>query len=406
MDTHRLSLLDAELYYADGQILGEDYEYGSFLQSKMYAAGVTCSDCHEPHALKPLPGNGVCVKCHMPERFDAPSHHHHKQDGKGAACTACHMPTTDYMVVHARHDHGFKVPRPDLTRKIGTPNACASCHADKPLSWSIEASARWWVAKRTNRPGWSETIAAGRVDPKAAAPALAALIDDPQQPGIVRATAVSLAERALPQTASSVAGALADPDPLVRDAAVIALSQSDPTIRARLFPALTQDAVRTVRIDAGRALAGAPARLLDPAQARQAADALAEWRATQAIDLDRPEARLNLGVLAAELGDMATAQAECYAALELAPQIPTVYVDLADVQRAAGRDDQARATLEAGLKVAPANAALWHALGLALVRQHRPAEALDALKKATTLEPRNARFAEVYRIARAELGPR
>jgi tetratricopeptide (TPR) repeat protein len=315
------------------------------------------------------------------------------------------MPTTNYMVVHARHDHGFKVPRPDLKETTGAPDACSSCHADKPLSWSIDAYAKWWGTKRVNQPDWSTTLAAGRADPAAAAAALSALIDDQQQPGIVRATAADLAGDALPQTLSSLAGALSDPDPLVRDAAVRALGETDPAIRAKLLPPLTQDRVRTVRIDAGRALAGEPSRLLDPPRARQAADALEEWRASQNVDADRPEARLNLCALAAELGDLPTAEVECHVALRLAPRIPGPYVNLADVQRAEGLEDEARATLRQGLKVAPENAALWYALGLALVRQHRPTEALNALKKAVELDPGNRQFAEVYKIALDELKP-
>jgi tetratricopeptide (TPR) repeat protein len=217
---------------------------------------------------------------------------------------------------------------------------------------------------------------------------------------------VDLVEGAIQQTLPSLVGALADPDPLVRDAAVRALSQTDPAIRAKLLPPLTQDPVRTVRIDAGRGLAGEPSKRLDPPQARQAADALAEWRASQDVDADRPEARLNLCALAAELGDLATAEMECHEALRLAPRIPGPYVNLADVERAEGREEESRATLRVGLEIAPDNAALWHALGLALVRQHRPAEALQALGKATELAPRNRRFAEVYRIAQAELAPR
>ena len=403
LDTHRVAILDAALYYADGQIREEDYEYGSFLQSKMYAAGVTCTDCHDPHSLKPAPGNVTCARCHLPARFDTTEHHHHKPDGPGAVCTSCHMPTTNYMVVHARHDHGFKVPRPDLTATLGTPNACATCHAGKPASFATEAYSRWWGHRRSEQPSWSQTIAAGRSDPNAAAPALAALIADRQQPGIVRATAISLAEGAFPQTVQAVAGALGDTDPLVRDAAVRALSGTDPAMRAQLLPRLTEDPVRTVRIDAGRALAGEPAKALDPPRAGRAAEALEEWKASQRMDLDRPEARLNLGVLAAELGDLAEAESQTEAARRLAPRIPAVYVNLADIHRAAGREEQSRAVLREGLKIAPENAALWHALGLALVREHRPAEALDALKKAARLDPANARFAEVYRIAQAEL---
>src|SRR5882757_3875721 len=51
-DTHVVSNLARGLYHADGQMLDEVYNYGSFKQSKMFAAGVTCSDCHDPHGTK------------------------------------------------------------------------------------------------------------------------------------------------------------------------------------------------------------------------------------------------------------------------------------------------------------------------------------------------------------------
>ena len=51
-DTHVVSLLAHGLYQPDGQMLDEVYNYGSFKQSKMFAKGVTCSDCHDPHSAK------------------------------------------------------------------------------------------------------------------------------------------------------------------------------------------------------------------------------------------------------------------------------------------------------------------------------------------------------------------
>ena len=78
-DAFRPSLLAADLYHSDGQQRDEVYNYGSFLQSRMHAAGVTCSDCHNPHsgALR-HEGNATCTQCHASERFDAPAHHHHE----------------------------------------------------------------------------------------------------------------------------------------------------------------------------------------------------------------------------------------------------------------------------------------------------------------------------------------
>ena len=120
LDSHRLSLLDEGLYWNDGQMRDEVYNWGSFVQSRMYAKGVTCSDCHDPHSLAlRASGNAVCAPCHQPAKYDAPTHTHHPSGTAGAACTACHMPATTYMVVDPRHDHSLRIPRPDLSVKLG-----------------------------------------------------------------------------------------------------------------------------------------------------------------------------------------------------------------------------------------------------------------------------------------------
>ncbi len=68
LDGYLPALLEAGLYHADGQIDGEVYEYGSFLQSRMYHTGVTCYDCHDPHTAKlRAEGNALCGQCHSPQ---------------------------------------------------------------------------------------------------------------------------------------------------------------------------------------------------------------------------------------------------------------------------------------------------------------------------------------------------
>jgi hypothetical protein len=74
----------------------------------------------------------VCARCHLSTRYDTPEHHHHEADTQGAACVSCHMPERIYMVNDLRADHSMRVPRPDLTVSIGTPNACTGCHQDQP----------------------------------------------------------------------------------------------------------------------------------------------------------------------------------------------------------------------------------------------------------------------------------
>ena len=144
LDTHRLALLDDNLYWNDGQMRDEVYNWGSFAQSRMHAQGVTCSDCHDPHSLKlKAPGNAVCAQCHQPAKFDSPAHTHHAAGTPGAACAACHMPTTTYMVVDPRHDHSMRIPRPDLSAKFGMPNACNNCHTKQTAEWAAAAIAEW-----------------------------------------------------------------------------------------------------------------------------------------------------------------------------------------------------------------------------------------------------------------------
>ena len=126
--------LSPDLYYPDGQILDEVYVYGSFIQSKMYAKGVRCSDCHDPHTARlKFEGNQVCTSCHQHPagKYDTPAHHHHPPGSSGDSCVACHMPSRTYMDVDPRRDHSLRVPRPDLSIKLGTPNACSGCHLEK-----------------------------------------------------------------------------------------------------------------------------------------------------------------------------------------------------------------------------------------------------------------------------------
>ena len=143
LDGYLPALLEPGLYHADGQIDGEVYEYGSFLQSRMYHAGVTCSNCHDPHSAKlRADGNALCGQCHLPAKFDVSEHHHHQPGSTGAQCVNCHMPTKNFMVVDARRDHSIRIPRPDLSVALGTPNACTQCHAGSSAEWAATDRSR------------------------------------------------------------------------------------------------------------------------------------------------------------------------------------------------------------------------------------------------------------------------
>jgi predicted CXXCH cytochrome family protein len=421
MDDYLPSLLDEDLYYADGQIREEVYEYGSFLQSRMYAKGLRCSDCHDPHGARLLaPGDAMCMACHNAttpvarphvntkdlkhKEYDSPSHHFHKMGGPGSHCVDCHMPQRTYMVVDPRRDHSFRIPRPDLSVELGTPNACNNCHTGKDARWAAAAVARWYGTALRQKPHYGEALFAGRRGRPGAAEALTRLAGDHATPAIVRATALSL----LPEypgepTFRAFASGLADPDPLVRGAAVDGLSFLPPAERVSPLAALLADPVKALRISAVRQLAPAGPALL----ARQGAvwnRALAEYEAVQKALGGQPEAGSNLGGLYAELGRLPEAVAALREALRIDATFVPASVNLADVLRAAGDEAGAERALREGLRAAPAGASLHHALGLTLVRQGRHAEGLAELASAARLAPRDSRFGYVYAVALHDTG--
>jgi Flp pilus assembly protein TadD len=406
LDTHRPALLDDPLYHADGQIRDEVYEYASFLQSRMHQQGVTCSDCHDPHSLAvPVSPDAVCSRCHLQEKFNTPAHHFHKARSEGARCVECHMPAQRYMVVDPRRDHSFRVPRPDLSLKIGTPNACSRCHRDRSVRWAAEAAARWWPSRKPAEPHYGEAIHAGRAALAGAEGLLTRLAEDTTRPGIARATAVSLLGRhPSPRSRETLERALRDPDPLVRLAALGPAADLPRADLPRLVAPLLADPVRTVRVDAARALALLRREELTPEQRAAFATAFSEWQRAQAANLDRAEGRLNLGVLAAQQGRLEDAQREYEAALRLNPWLPPVYVNLADVLRQKGRDDEGEKVLLRGLGVQPKDADLHYALGLLLVREKRLGEALPALARAAALRPEDAGYTYVYAVALQSAG--
>jgi Flp pilus assembly protein TadD len=408
-DSHRPALLDAGLYHADGQIQGEVYEYGSFLQSRMYRHGVTCSDCHDPHSLTlKAPGDLVCAQCHQPERYDTQRHHHHPAGSEGASCIACHMPQTLYMVVDARADHSLRIPRPDLTRKIGTPNACNGCHTDRTVAWAEQATLDWYGDAISRRPHFGEVLQAGRTGAPDADARLLALATDAEQPGIARATALSLLSG--PPDSAQLADLrplLREADDLVRTAALGVLDQTDP--RTRMEPAwpLLADAVLAVRVEAARILAPlAGVALTDlPQDARaRLAQGLEDYRATQLVNAERPESHLNLGLLDTTLERPEAAEQTYRIALRLDPRFAPAYANLADLDRALGRDADGEAVLQQGLEQAPDAASLHHALGLRRVRQGQIPAAVESLSRAAQLAPENARYTYIYALALERTG--
>ena len=406
-DDYRIALLDDDLYHPDGQIKSEVYEYGSFVQSRMFAEGVTCSDCHDPHRAAPrAPGNSLCLACHEPAYATA-SHHFHREGSPGAQCVDCHMPAATYMVIDRRRDHSLRVPRPDLSVKLGVPNPCNGCHANRSAEWAARTVEAWYGHTPSGLQQFAEALAAGTQGAPGAQRRLAALVADHSQPAIARASALVRLERwPTPATLAVVQGALDDASALVRRAAVHALADADPRTRARLVSPRLDDAVRTVRLEAAAAMAGVPPDTV-PSASREALDrATAELVAALELNGDRPDAHLSLAGMYARQGAADRAEAELQRARSIDPAFAPAAVNLADLYRIQGRDAAAESVLREALARTPGAPSLWHALGLVLVREGRKPEAVDALGAAARLGPDDPRSGYVYAVALHDAGRR
>jgi predicted CXXCH cytochrome family protein len=407
-DDYRVALLDSDLYFPDGQIREEVYEYGSFLQSRMFQEGVTCSDCHEPHGLAlRAQGNHVCLQCHAGNRYDSPRHHFHKLGAAGSRCVDCHMPTRTYMVIDARRDHSIRIPRPDLTVRLGTPNACNQCHADKSAQWASDSLLKWYGHGPEGFQHYAETLSAAANSAPGAERALRELAANSEQPAIARATAVSrLAGYSPPPNDPALRSAAIDRSALMRRAAAAALSNSDPQASASTLGSLLGDPVRSVRIETAEVLAPLDARAADPRLATTLEHATQEYIAAQQLNADRPESHLDLALLFAQRKDVKEAEAQLKDALSLDPTFVPAAVNLADLYRSLGQEADGQATLRAALQRSPSDPALLYALGLSMARLGQHAKALDLLASAASGDLRNARYAYVYAVALNDAGQR
>jgi predicted CXXCH cytochrome family protein len=400
-DTHVVSAIARGLYHADGQMLDEVYNYSPFKQSKMFAAGVTCSDCHEPHAATlRAEGDGVCLQCHASDKYEAASHAHHGDVTPKVTCASCHMPVSTYMVVDKRHDHSLRIPRPDLSVKLGTPNACNGCHADKSAQWAADAIERWHGPVRKGFQNYADAFQASWTDRGDAAALLAMVAASPTMPAIARASALGeLHARVSSANIELARKGLNDSDPMVR---IGALDMLEGLPGDRIWPLvspLLSDSSRGVRIRAVSVLAGVPSANR-PASEREAFErAAAEFIAAQRLNADRPEARSTLGNFYVRRGLTSEAENEYKAALRLSPQYAPVAINLADLYRQLGRDRDGESVLRTAIASSGQDAGLHHALGLTLARQKRPDDALGEFRTATELEPDRSRYAYVYAVA-------
>lgn len=369
-DSYHLATMRPGLYQPDGQILDEVYVYGSFLQSRMYANGVRCSNCHEPHggALR-VEGNGLCTQCHSPagnpdfpsltkKEYDAPAHHFHEAGTPGAECQSCHMPERFYMVADGRRDHSFRIPRPDLSVTLGVTNACTDCHQGQTAEWAAaELETRFPDSSHRGAHFASSFDAAWQGDGRPEIlQALVQIANDKEQADFIRASALgALRPYANAEAAEATAPLLQDDSALLRAAAIPLQQPVAPELRLQRIVPLLQDPMKSVRIEAVRGLIDLVAAGADLGAGGAAVQ---EFQQSLLAKADFPETQLVIAGTSLVFRNVQAAESAFQEATRLDPQLVQAWRMIARLRAATGNLVGAAKAVREGLTFNPGDPVL------------------------------------------------
>ena len=391
-------------FYADGQMNDEDYNFTSFLQSKMFHRGVQCTNCHNPHTgnLK-FTASAVCSQCHAPDTFNIPSHTMHAENSEGSSCINCHMPSKLYMGVDLRHDHSFRIPRPDLTVKYGTPNTCNSCHKDKPAKWAEQIIKKNFGDKRKYH--FSEDLIPGsRMDANSEAH-LNKLLQDTATPNIIRATVLDYMSRMNNTNSSTIfIKHLTDTSAMVRFRSLKGLLSYDPSLWISYAGPLLQDPVRAVRIAAAELFMTIPPREVPPSLSAAFSNAKAEQERFIIYQTDFAQGNAQAGDFYRQQNDFLSAENFYKKAIAKDSQLTIARVNLASTLNANGKNEAALQQLLAAQKIEPASDHIYYNLALLYVEMKQPEAAEKAFQKAIALHTDNIKVYYNYALFLQQTG--
>ena len=395
-------------YFADGQILEEDYVYASFLQSKMFFNDVRCNDCHDAHSVKLIKdGNELCLQCHKKSDYDTFDHHFHKYEGEegdpliladkivnvgeGAQCINCHMAGRYYMGNDFRNDHSFRIPRPDLSADIGVPNACNQCHTNETIDWSVKYMQTWYGKSR--KPHYGSILARGREANPDAEEALIKLAFDTLYPVVARATAISLLSNYPSENSTkAIADLLSDNESIIRHASVQNYLVFSEENFLRDMMSMLYDPVRAVRMNAAFRLSALPSDQIDTLHEAAYQRAIREYIMAMEYTAEFAASRHNLGILYANMGELQKAELNYREAIRIDNQFYPAKMNLAMVYNQMGDNTRAEILFKDIVDKHPEVSEAYYSYGLLLAEMQNYTEAVTYLKKAAERMPERHRI--------------
>ncbi len=402
MDNYIPEIPSNEHFHADGQVNDEDYIYTSFLESKMFHRGVKCSNCHNPHSGKILfASNQLCLQCHA-KKYDDSSHTFHPVGIAASECKSCHMPGKIYMGVDLRHDHSFRVPRPDLSVKYGTPNACNSCHNKKTSQWATDAIVKWYGPERKYHFA-DDLIPGSKIDENSEAH-LVKLLGDTTVPNIVKATAAYyLGSIPTQNSFSGLLQLLSNGDAQIRYRALRSLSNFPVgNLRENVGPLLS-DKVRAVRIAAADLYITIPEKAI-PSQYSQAfAAARNELQNYLIYQADFSVGNVMIADHYLRVNDFSNAERFYVRALKKDSLMNYARLNLSTAYNAQAKNDKALEVLETAAEIDPTNDRIYYNMALLYNEMNDKKNAERSFAKAVALKTTNPRVYYNYGLLLNEI---
>lgn len=426
-DHYDLTTFEHTDYYPDGRDLGENYTMGSWWLSPCVKEGnLTCTDCHTSSGRDKNKNNpnDACVTCHQKRVNNVKTHSHHED----LTCVACHMPMNPFGGMN-QSDHSMRPPMPNLSKAVGSRNACVMCHKDKDNDWALKNIKKWHPTFEEDTASELERallVKALREGDWKKLPAVYAFINNPESnPLFVTSLIRMLPPSSDPHPHSIFQKLITDSEyPLVRSAAATALNADTlSTDRPALFKAL-HDPYRLVRVRAVERLIALPDSDI-PKEYRAAFDA-AEKEMWSSLNLrqdhwsthynagnilmrqnrldeatvkydrahklrnDIPQPLINGSMAFAQLGNLTDAETRLRKATQLPEPSAEAHFNLGLLYAEQGRTDEAQKQLTRSLEINPQNAQAAYNLAIMLAGKNYP-ETFRLLNEAIKADPYNPR---------------
>jgi predicted CXXCH cytochrome family protein len=390
--------LSTNYYHGDGQIDEEDYVYGSFLQSKMYANGVMCSNCHDSHSMKlKYDGNSLCLQCHLPAKYTARNHSFHEKDTEADLCINCHMTGVTYMGNDFRRDHSFRVPRPDQSLLYGTPNACVSCHDDKDNHWAARAIEEWYGDTRPDHFSDKLLLSATNELTDSERQSLNEFINDLNYPAIARSTVIENLGFYNEEDFNGLMTALKDSSAIVRYNALMKFRYLTPQERTSVALDHLNDSIRLVRIAAAQLLIGFNENTLNKTDRLKLVQARSELDTMLYSNADFSAGRMQLGDHYLQRNDLNRAIEQYTMALKMDSLLIPLYSNLATSYAMIQDYGNAEKLLSIWEGLEPDNGRPHYLKALLFFETGNDEKAVNELKKAIEIDPEDSR--SMYNLA-------